>query len=392
MLQSIFPRPLRRLAALMILCAAAACGTSESSTAAATVADSAGVTIVRSDARDVIAPLESEAVVSLGGKDTPEESFYRVTPGLVETNDDGDIYVLDRDAYQVQIFDSTGTHLRSLGHQGSGPGELQFPVWLVVDGDEGVWVADLGKRALVRWGPDGELLEPGPLPEAYRGGGVGLVASGFVVELGGLQSNRLAILGDSGEPDVLAEIPRGEGRDLDLESCGVRIRAMEPVFSPRLVWDASGNVIVVAGTADYVLDVYVDGRLVRSVRRDSSPRAASEALAEASFGDGLRINTPRGERVCDPAEVVEQQGFAPYLPAVGQVAIAPDGGLWVERYDVGDGPHTIDVFDSAGGYVATLPEGARFPVGFLPDGRILVSERDELDVERLVVRTVEMGS
>ena len=87
-----------------------------------------------------------------------------------------------------------------------------------------------------------------------------------------------------------------------------------------------------------------------------------------------------------------QQGFAPYLPAIGQVAIAPDGGLWVERYGVGDGPHTIDVFDAAGRYSATLPEGAPFPVGFLPGGRILVSERDAVDVERLVVRTIDLGS
>jgi hypothetical protein len=43
--------------------------------------------------------------------------------------------------------------------------------------------------------------------------------------------------------------------------------------------------------------------------------------------------------------------------------------------------------------VGTLPPGTPFPVGFLPDGRLLISETDELDVSRLVVlvATLEGG-
>ena len=96
--------------------------------------------------------------------------------------------------------------------------------------------------------------------------------------------------------------------------------------------------------------------------------------------------------MCDPEEVVEKQGFAPYLTMISQLALAPDGTLWVQRYEVGDVPQPIDIFDIEGRYLGTLPDDVPFPIGFLPDGRMLAVDRDEFDVERLVVRSVEFGS
>lgn len=88
--------------------------------------------------------------------------------------------------------------------------------------------------------------------------------------------------------------------------------------------------------------------------------------------------------------VHEKQGFAPYLPMVKRLAYAPDGTLWVQRYTVAEEPQPVDIFDPDGRYLGTLPDGSPFPVGLLPDGRILVSEKDQMDVERVVVRTVAL--
>ena len=79
------------------------------------------------------------------------------------------------------------------------------------------------------------------------------------------------------------------------------------------------------------------------------------------------------------------------MPTLGPLAISPDGTLWARRFTVGSDASPIDIFDPEGVFVGTLPEDSPFPIGFLPDGRILVSETDELDVQRLVVRTVEIG-
>ncbi|MCH7751762.1 MAG: hypothetical protein IH898_06355 [Planctomycetes bacterium] len=63
----------------------------------------------------------------LGGKDTPEESFYRVVSAIVGTDDNGNMYVLDPDAYQVQVFDSIGRHLRTAYRHDPGFGAAPPP-------------------------------------------------------------------------------------------------------------------------------------------------------------------------------------------------------------------------------------------------------------------------
>ena len=75
---------------------------------------------------------------------------------------------------------------------------------------------------------------------------------------------------------------------------------------------------------------------------------------------------------------------------IGRVEIAPDGVLWVQRFSVGDSPGLIDLFAPGGEYLATLPNDAPFPIGFLPDGRILTAETDEFDIQRLAIRSVEL--
>lgn len=367
------------------------CGGDRGGRARVETTDSAGVAIVRSVSADLELSFASEPVRSLGGKETPEESFFHVGAWNVAVDGSGNIHVLDREAYRVQVFDSAGVHLRTLGGQGEGPGELQYPFALAAAADGRVWVLDIGKHSLVHWGPEGEVREAGSVPEGYAGGDVTWTHAGLAIPLRDSTGQRLELVPEAGGPTVLASIPAGEVRALQLESCGMGFSGMPPIFSPALTWTARENTVVVARNPEYVLDVYEGGRWIRSLRRDVSPRTATAALAAASLGDGMRVRVQgRGDVVCDPAEVVEQQGFAPFLPMVAQLALAPDRTLWVQRYAVADEATKLDLFDAEGRYLGTLAEGASFPVGFLPDGRILVSEKDEMDVERLVVRTISL--
>ena len=49
---------------------------------------------------------------------------------------DGVVYVLDHFTRVVQVFDQTGTHLRSIGSEGQGPGELGRPIALAWGPDD----------------------------------------------------------------------------------------------------------------------------------------------------------------------------------------------------------------------------------------------------------------
>jgi hypothetical protein len=81
-------------------------------------------------------------------------------------------------------------------------------------------------------------------------------------------------------------------------------------------------------------------------------------------------------------------GFADSVPAIADVALAPSGELWVRRWAPAAPGGPIDVHDETGAYVGTLPREFPFPLHFLPTGEPLFAERDENDVETLVVAVV----
>lgn len=354
--------------------------------------DSAGVAIVTTHAADVPLRLSSTVLRTVGDQDDDTEALYKVNSGNTAVDGRGNIYVLDWDAQRVHVFDSAGARVRTLGKRGSGPGELQFPLALSVSRAGVVRVGDVGKRKFVQWNAEGELLEEIAFPQRFTGGSVGWTDSGMVIPVFAVDGQHVLLIDNAGAEQTLAAVSGQKGKELSLKSCGMGFTNMKPIFSPDLVWAVAGDRVLIARNPDYVIDEFVGGRLVRSIRRSVPPRAATAEAAKASFGDGMRVRTEGGVRVCDVAEVVEQQGFAPHLPTVGRMTIAPDGYLWVQRYTVDKKKAAaIDLFDSDGRYTGTIDDGSIFPIAFLPDGRLLTTQTDELDVERLVIRTMKHG-
>jgi len=184
---------------------------------------------------------------------------------------------------------------------------------------------------------------------------------------------------------LLTSLAREPGKAIRLESCGMGFSGMPAIFVPSLRWSARADRVVVATTAQYEVRVFEGDSLLHVVRRTIAPAPATAAAAQRELGDGMRVRTEGGERVCDPVELVEQRGFAPVIPAIASVAIDPDGRLWVERGHVRGDPAAIDLFDARGDYLGTLPPGTPLPVVFLSARRVATIETDELDVQRIAI-------
>jgi len=412
------------LAAVAVL----ACGGDDGGVAV-TRADSAGVEIVTSPAADRPLGWTLEEEFRLGGMDEGPQSFVSVNFDEVGADADGDLYVLDRQSHRVVVFGPDGSHLRSMGSEGEGPGELRFPVSFAVRGDGTAAVFDIGKGSMVFFGPDGGVLpqhpftfytEPGTLrhfaltPEGYA------VARGMAGEDDDLRKIELRAwpepsltetsgaatkgdeAGDSsrdpGGPEVTAPdtVILTELRlpNPDMADFGCMRIALQPLFTPVVQWDSEGSTLVATSDVSYRVDVFdLDGTHRRSIRRDLPFRIATEAQAVAEAGTGMRMRSSAGTCEATPAEVVEARGYASQIPAIRNVLLAPSGELWVARLIPGasaDGtPEPIDVFDPTGAYLGTLPEGTPFPLLLLPDGRVAYAEKDALDVERLVIARVE---
>jgi len=87
--------------------------------------------------------------------------------------------------------------------------------------------------------------------------------------------------------------------------------------------------------------------------------------------------------------MVDERGYAETIPMIGTVFLSPTGELWVQRFSTDpDGIGRIDVFDPGGAYIGTLARDSISPVVLLPDDHVGVVEKDESDIERLVVLAI----
>ena len=384
---------MQRFAALIltivVLASQSACDAGGDGPPLAERVDSAGVEVVTNRGPDRLLDYTWAPRLTLGGKDEGPEAFFRVGRGRVGVDRSGNIHVLDFDAKRVVIFDSTGQYLRALGRAGQGPGELEFPGTIHVTPDGHVAVRDFAKDGVVRFAPDGSVLPAVRLKAQSPAQKVAFVDSGviyhwtdFRLEAKSQQTYLHRERGDS-----LEELAMQEGVEPKMAkfaNCGIMMR-LPPLLTPELYWDARGDRVAVITGAEYEVTVH-DGARRMLVRRDIAPQTSTLEIAQREVGDSMRVSGGPHRCSIPPAEVAEVRGFAPVVPAVRIVALAPDGSLWVQRSGPREEQPVIDLFDPRGNYVGTLPPGTPSPITFMPNGDLVAAQKDkESDVDRLVV-------
>jgi hypothetical protein len=187
---------------------------------------------------------------------------------------------------------------------------------------------------------------------------------------------------------LIAVLPYAEQTVVRFEDCPVMI-SMGPVFGPDLVWTVFGGQVLVNSGPGWVVDVYRDTTMIRSLRRSVSSIPATAELAALEHPDGFRVGVPGGGLTCEKSaeDVVEDVGFGDVVPAVRDILVQPDGTIWVRRNPPSTTLGRFDILAPDGGYLGTLVD-APVPLAFMPDGDVVGVETDELDVDRVVVYDV----
>ena len=368
----------------------AGCGGSTGETSSdVVVTDSAGVTIVTSSGTDRPLPWTLTELALIGGEDEGPGSFSRATPFNVGVDDRDQIHVLDAEAKQLHRFSATGEPLGSVGRAGGGPGEFGFPAGLGVGGDGQRTVFDISKLALLQWAandtllaevkwsaggtkfPSGLLRRQGDTLLLVTRGGDSLVQTFALTSIFGADTVDLVSMSQ----------PRPEMQEL---TC-VAVR-LPPLFTPSLRFAVGVGQLAVTREAGYVVDLSgVGGR--RSVRRDITPTVPVPSDAKRLYPEGWTLTSLGGEGSCTtPAEeIAEKAGLAPLIPLVQDVAVAPDGMLWVQRMTFKGEPAATDLFDATGRYLGTMT-GRPLPLGFLSGDRVLFAVEDaETGITRIGV-------
>ena len=366
------------LLAALVIGATSACG-DRASEVGVTRSDSAGVRLITSTGADTTLPWTFEEVGVLSdttGEEGDPYLFTRLWRRGVITDRAGRTYVLTRDP-SILRFGRDGRFDRAIGRQGGGPGEMQLPAVMGVQGDT-IFVLDLVKRALVRWSPTfdpiGDQRLEGALERAseiaFRTGGLWYQEFAFTDS-----SIRITFHADTlGRPLHAAE--QRSGGPVDLKC--VRLSQSAPLFNPTVSWSASGPRVLVNTGPGYDLWLYEGARPVASIRRSAALRAPTLDDVKEEYPEGYKVNFGGDRPPCvTPAEeVMRIYGVAEFYPAVHELALLPDGTMWVQRNPTGAAVPVVDVFSSTGAYVGTM-RGRQLPLGRLPNGELLIPRLDE---------------
>lgn len=329
----------------------------------------------------------------------PAESFDRLTPYSIAYDSSDDLYILDPGNQRIQVFSDDGTYLRTISHEGNGPGELTNPTSIWSADGKTISVFDWALNRISTFSADGEILNDYPVPF----GRDRFMFAGSTYEVFDVTYGRRAVNGETPDSTVrrlylvtagdtleIARLPLVATQRLTfLKPCRFRID-LRPMFEPQLVWDVAADRIAVNSTFGYDIRVNrLDGSRF-GISREIQPRRLTREDAIEAIGDPPYLPNPFG-RSCgrfDADEILERRGYYPFEQVIDRIQIAPDGEVWVKRKAPNTEDGRIDVFDSAGKYLGTLPIESPYPDAFTNDGSIVSIELTELDVQQVVVYDV----
>jgi DNA-binding beta-propeller fold protein YncE len=87
------------------------------------------------------------------------------TPTNLALDSKGNVYVCDSGAFHVQVYDPTGTYLRTVGEMGDSLGQFARPKGIAIDRDDRLYVVDAMSQVVQIFDDKGKLLtwfgEPG---------------------------------------------------------------------------------------------------------------------------------------------------------------------------------------------------------------------------------------
>jgi len=384
-----------RVIALTALTAlTAACGDAGGGPAAS-VRDSAGVTVVENPAALARRPLWSvapEPLVEIGTIEG-EDAYQLSEVGGARRLSDGRILVVNGGTQELRYFDATGAHLATVGRKGGGPGEFEGLGLAVVGPGDTVAAYDWNLRRLSYFAPDGRFVrsvpwrfEGGfPLPIAPLPDGAWLANRGFVFRPGPSGSDVIRdtlpflVFDSTGTlRDSIGRFPQFEFYVVSEEHSAYASslpfgRATEvAVWNDRFYAGHNERYEIIRYTLEAVPEL-----ILRLVHSPVAVTAEDVAVLKAERLENADERwRPRTERM------FQDMPLPSTFPAFADLIVDAQGNLWVLDYTrPGDEARSWTVFSADGralGSVAT-PPGVRV----LEIGRdhLLGVWQDDLDVQ-----------
>ena len=359
------------------------------------------------------APATLVPEVSIGELEGPDEYLFG-TVGSIAVNNDRIVYILDTQAQEIRVFDSTGTYIETLGRRGEGPGELRQAEAIALLPDGRLVVRDPGNSRVQVYGPGpDETAEWGYRATTdYTDEPMYTDARGRTLLVTRDQSRedftwQLIFLGPDGTPLDTVPQPSSDYEpptltaELVTGNSSSSTSTLVP-FSPTFAWalHPSGHFLTGLAT-EYRIELGRDDGVLR-IERDYEPVPVSNG--ERGF---FREMITQQMRNTQPDWSWDGPSIPDYKPPFLQLHPGRDGRIWVlpwptwdfsesDERDPADTPAgpmmnlvwtSYDVFEEDGTFLGTVqaPEGfSALPVPVFGGDHVWAVSRDELGVERVV--------
>ena len=345
----------------------------------AVIEDSAGITIVENarPAPDSRLPWEFGAQPSLsigsvesGGAD----ELFQVSDAT--RLGDGRIVIANSGSAELRVFNADGSHERTWGSRGEGPGEFSArgPATVAPWPGDSIAASDAVVRPRMSiFDMNGNHGRDVAL-DATRGNILDLLPNGRIVSQGSLVFNREAVFEtrdlvrletewsvldvDGTLYASLGRLPRGEAYFSQLWGGD-----MQHPFERSTVGAVWGNLVAVGVPDSYEIKAFAaDGSLVRIVRRDWDPRTPTQAEYDERAPWGV-----------PPVDA---------YPAFDEILSDRAGYLWVREYRMsGEGAMVWTVFDPVGRVQGLVETPGGLNVFEIGADYVLGLAEDELGVE-----------
>jgi hypothetical protein len=259
--------------------------------------------------------LELDELWRVGGDAEDGVLFGVITKALID--DENNVYLLDGQLSQVQVFSPNGEHLGTLGGPGTGPGELTEPGDMVFMPDGTIGLVQIFPGKVVNLNRDGT-----PAGEFHPNMGKG--AQGFLALVNGRTSNQNIVLSGIS----ISGTATGQQRKYFVRRFAPDGELLNDYFSKNVEWDFSshftfreldndfvwwrmdvspaGYLVACEERYEYSLSIYhPDGYLERVIQRayESYERKLQESMLQSQirqFPPGTEYAIEEKEQdVCD---------------------------------------------------------------------------------------------
>lgn len=279
---------------------------------------------------------------------------------------DHDVYVADRINCEIRVFGLDGSHRRTFGRCGEGPGEFtQYLHSIAWVGDK-LLAFDFGESRIGELAGDGEWLGHRRVAAAGRGNSYNALyrtgpnkAYAQTLAIGGTQLG-LMLLGhdaDGATADTVWPLDPSSGASVICrreDEGSIFVDFFENPYAPRLLQHPGpGGTLWSAMSNDYRIVVSRGGDTLRAIERELAPEPIADEEWDALSRQFETWLEDRPGVSCEP----RRPRRPPAHQLMERIFLDAAGRLWVEVARAGG--RRWELFDAEGRLVARLPAGDR---------------------------------